>query len=58
MGRAEVGGPIPLLLSRHRTSSQIHPAGARELRVFKEFGCRLSVLTAPPFAWRLKSLLV
>jgi hypothetical protein len=36
---------VPLLLSRHRPSSEIHPAAARELLVFKEFGCRLSILT-------------
>ena len=45
MGRAEVGGQVPLLLSRHRTSSEIYPAGARELMIFKESGCRLSILT-------------
>ena len=36
---------MPLLLARHRPSSEIHPAAARELLIFKEFGCRLSILT-------------
>ena len=30
--------------SRHGTLSEIHPAGVRELRIFKEFGRRLSIL--------------
>ena len=33
------------LLSRHRTPSEIHRAGARECRVFKEFRRRLNYLT-------------
>ncbi len=45
-----MGGEVPLLLSRHRTSSEIHPAGARELPVFNEFGCPLGVL-GPPRYW-------
>ena len=33
------------LLSRQQTSFEIHPADARELLIFEEFACRLSILT-------------
>ena len=44
-GGRRLRGKVPLLLARRRTPSEIHPAGAGELRVFKEFACRLSILT-------------
>lgn len=43
-GRRRLRGQVPLLLSQHRTSSEVHPAGARETQI-KEFECRLSILT-------------
>ena len=55
-GRVEVREEVPLLLSRHRTSSETHPAGARELPIFKEFRCRLSTLTRRGFRRRFNSL--
>ena len=44
-GGRRLMGEVLLLLWRPRSSSEIHAAGARELLVFKGFGCRLCILT-------------
>ena len=44
-GQWRMTGKVLLLLSRYQASPEVHPAGAREFQIFKELGCRLSVLT-------------
>ena len=53
-GGWRLSGEVPLVLSRHRTSCEIQPAGARELLIFTEFGSRLNILTSrvPLLPWR------
>ena len=48
-------GKVPLPLSQHQPPSELHPAGERELLIFREFGCRLSILTPRDVAPTLKS---